>query len=391
MPIYDPITKNTLYTGVVEDINDPLKAGRIKVRVTGVHTLDKVKLPTAKLPWTKATNTPGAIFSTVPKEGDIVYVWFEDDGYFQFPVFHSIVVHIRTKNPDLSGSTIKPEKRPKSNQKQPGELNRPTKIPPVAYGDLEKSLIASANLNLAHACDFKFQMNFGIDFASLINPVSEFSRAIKRGKNRATQLIRGFISFLTDSLQKLMQGVVLSVSLDPSGVLSSWFSKIKKSIEEANALIKQIAQFIEDAAFIVYLVKEIQQLLEFLKSLPEKVLAIIQNCILNFTQGLDNALNQLKGIPGMAQNTFEGIFSDLQQQTQQMIADAQTELQDGTISIVSGNTVINISSNLAFSMFSGNANTIIINNLIDNSFANANTIMAQNEANTFTTGDFAAP
>ena len=39
------------FVGVIEDRHDPLFAGRCKVRVVGVHTQDKLELPTADLPW----------------------------------------------------------------------------------------------------------------------------------------------------------------------------------------------------------------------------------------------------------------------------------------------------------------------------------------------------
>lgn len=37
--------------GVVEDIGDPLKLGRVRVRVYGFHTEDKILIPTKSLPW----------------------------------------------------------------------------------------------------------------------------------------------------------------------------------------------------------------------------------------------------------------------------------------------------------------------------------------------------
>ena len=40
-----------IYTGIVENRNDPLKIGRCKVRVHGVHNSDTAKLPTEDLPW----------------------------------------------------------------------------------------------------------------------------------------------------------------------------------------------------------------------------------------------------------------------------------------------------------------------------------------------------
>ena len=40
-----------LYTGCVENRKDPLKLGRCQVRVVGIHTHDKIALPTDDLPW----------------------------------------------------------------------------------------------------------------------------------------------------------------------------------------------------------------------------------------------------------------------------------------------------------------------------------------------------
>ena len=45
-----------IYTGIVENRNDPLKIGRCKVRVHGVHNSDTAKLPTEDLPWSIPVN-----------------------------------------------------------------------------------------------------------------------------------------------------------------------------------------------------------------------------------------------------------------------------------------------------------------------------------------------
>ena len=48
------------WLGVCEDINDPLKLGRVRVRVVGDHTQSKKKLPTNGLPWATPS---GSIYS----------------------------------------------------------------------------------------------------------------------------------------------------------------------------------------------------------------------------------------------------------------------------------------------------------------------------------------
>lgn len=51
--IHDQVGKNGFvwFHGVVEDIDDPLMMGRVRVRCFGFHTGDKVLLPTEDLPW----------------------------------------------------------------------------------------------------------------------------------------------------------------------------------------------------------------------------------------------------------------------------------------------------------------------------------------------------
>ena len=48
------------YYGVVESRADPKQLGRVKVRVLGIHTEDKVLLPPADLPWATGLSHDGS-------------------------------------------------------------------------------------------------------------------------------------------------------------------------------------------------------------------------------------------------------------------------------------------------------------------------------------------
>jgi len=48
------------YIGVIEDRHDPEQTGRFRVRVLGLHTEDKVLLPTVDLPWATVLSPNGA-------------------------------------------------------------------------------------------------------------------------------------------------------------------------------------------------------------------------------------------------------------------------------------------------------------------------------------------
>lgn len=79
--------------GVVEDINDPLKLGRVRVRVFGYHTDDKTRIPTDNLPWAHPLqDITSASISGVGKSptglvlGSHVFGFFRDGVNAQHPV-----------------------------------------------------------------------------------------------------------------------------------------------------------------------------------------------------------------------------------------------------------------------------------------------------------------
>ena len=99
-----------LFVGVVEDRNDPLNVGRVRVRVAGVHYHDKVTLPTGALPWAMVsqpiTNGTGTV-SPGPTEGTTVLVIFEDFPECQYPIVFGILPGI-PQSPNLVVGSFEP-------------------------------------------------------------------------------------------------------------------------------------------------------------------------------------------------------------------------------------------------------------------------------------------
>ena len=81
------------FTGVVEDRMDPQYLGRVRVRCIGLHTADKIELPTTDLPWSQCIMpVTGASISGLGHspsflvEGSWVFGYFRDGDNMQEPV-----------------------------------------------------------------------------------------------------------------------------------------------------------------------------------------------------------------------------------------------------------------------------------------------------------------
>lgn len=79
---------NGVYQGKVEYTADPLNIGRLKVRVPGIHPLDKGKVASTALPWALPCFMPGSF--VVPEVGDTVMVSF-NQGDISSPVYFGVV------------------------------------------------------------------------------------------------------------------------------------------------------------------------------------------------------------------------------------------------------------------------------------------------------------
>ena len=86
------------YLGKIVDINDPLKLGRAKVNVFGIFD----DLQIEDIPW--AEQNPGISFGkgfgggniTIPRNGAVVYVRFEEENYYKITYDY-----LKETSPDL--------------------------------------------------------------------------------------------------------------------------------------------------------------------------------------------------------------------------------------------------------------------------------------------------
>ena len=124
-----------LFEGVVEDRNDPLFLGRVRVRAIGYHDPDKEKMPTDTLPWAIPLLPPDSGRNVVGyKEGDFVAGYFRDGEAKQFPIVLGMIPGIpeRAANPDIGYNDPTP-----NDDLKPGMVARPPEMIPPPVPDSE--------------------------------------------------------------------------------------------------------------------------------------------------------------------------------------------------------------------------------------------------------------
>jgi len=113
------------YRGVIEDNKDPEKAGRVRVRIFGIHTEKKLKtetegIPTEELPWAEPClpliegSVSGFGVWSVPVQGSHVMVFFAD-GNILLPMYFATLPGIPEKKDPLVKTIVTQEQsRPKT-------------------------------------------------------------------------------------------------------------------------------------------------------------------------------------------------------------------------------------------------------------------------------------
>lgn len=114
------------FIGVIEDVQDPLMAGRVKVRVHGYHSSDINELPTESLPWamvalpTSGASTQGLGFSPHGLvKGASVFGFFTDGESAQLPMVMFSFHGMNKGTPDvdkLSRGEVVPKQMDNSGQ-----------------------------------------------------------------------------------------------------------------------------------------------------------------------------------------------------------------------------------------------------------------------------------
>jgi phage-related protein len=201
--------------------------------------------------------------------------------------------------------------------------------PQLARGYVPGSAIDLMNNNLAHVCDFKFIFNFDSDLLlGLTNPVTAIKNAIKNAKMNATNMIRNLVKKAMDLIRAAIKAILKVISFDPSGEFSYYWALGESIVLDINEIIKEVAEAVEIALTWVFFIQQIQQLIEWIKSLPDKFKALLQQCIANFTNSITQAVNTIKSIPDqindLTQSQLNSITSEFSAAGNELLSAVKT-------------------------------------------------------------------
>ena len=257
------------FYAVVEDRKDPLKMGRLRIRIIGIHSDNKSLVPTESLPWAQVSVSSSITWSG-PKEGDWVHGYFMDGELGQEPlvtgVFNNGIVRDDIPKPDNSPQLPTHDKD--------NTVGEPT-TPRIRQGVIDGTQIEVTNNNLSHVCDISIEVNKNVALARL-----------KFGQ---------FIQAIRDAIRAL----VAALGLDPSGEISKLITLLKKLTAE----LKKIQAWLEEVAdyskVIIAYARKVRAMVDYILSLPEKLYELVKDCLANFFSAIASGLSDLFTLPGV--------------------------------------------------------------------------------------------
>ena len=387
------------WMGVVEDNNDPLHLGRCRVRIFGTHNPDLNIVPTESLPWASTIiPTTNPISSAAPLKGEYVAGFFLDGLSSQFPIMLGVVPGIPQEEPrpgvgfsalasEYNNTEIKlynektdpvaPSYAPANKIQRPGAPTTPTQ----AYS-ANNTVTAWTNSQLVHSCDFRFLVNLGdLNIGAIENPITLIEQSITNAKNKAAAIIRTLLASLLDKFRIVFDGIIVALNLDPTGELSKIMSTARNAIRKINALSRKLAEYVGQAVLIASLLSELRQVVDWIKTLPSKVLAMLQDCLRTFSTAITAATSQIQALPGQVSNGLLGAFQSLETSTAQVITTAEQQQAIANVP----NTLIQIVNS------PDTANANLITTYITSTYSNANTIIVQTDSATFNVANTSTP
>ena len=290
------------WLGVVENRNDPLKLGALRVRIVGWHTESLTDMPSEMLPWAPVMKScAGSNFSNDVKEGDWVTGFFMDGNAGQKPVVIGAFDGIKTVY-DNTSEGFSPQLTEEQRNQLPvapngvilgGEqIDEPT-TSRMCRGKLEGTLIEQTNKEIVHVCDIATQLKRSVIWERL-----KHSQFVSRIRQAIEALIKA-LGFSPDSLsQRIVE-------------LAKWLRRKLKDIQD---IIKELNDYVQ---ITVEVARQLRAIVDWILSLPARLQAGLSNCLSAFLSGVSSLLSDVLTLPSASGSGISEVISQVQSTFQQ--------------------------------------------------------------------------
>ena len=322
------IQNSPFFSGVIEDRNDPLQIGRVKVRVAGLHIHDKLILPTEDLPWAMIVHpiSGGAsVTSVAPAEGTTCMVVFADYPYNQQPIVIGVLSGIpqpqsvyinRFEDEPLFKDDITPQGRKipinaaEATMNQTGPVTAPN---PYLENVVSQSRIQSAKTPYGAIQNILQggSTTFG-SVGSLIGAVSGVGSTLNMGKNAWEDLLIGtgnkdtvIERFKIMATQSGPLGNALTSVLNGKSTFGMLKNDLKLSVDSISSSIKNV----NSASDVLGIFTNVEQIAYKSGSILSGTEALLTTILLESQQAtLEGTVG---GILGSASDMATSVFGEL--------------------------------------------------------------------------------
>lgn len=364
------------FTGVVEDRQeDPLKMGRIQVRIFGWHDEDRNVCPTKDLPWAQILLPVNSNKSfSLPREGEWVFGFFLDGESGQMPVISGVypgLVSNATMSiiDTTSEKTFTTQTSTKSTTETPSEdkqeltsvknafdsIPKPPRLPRFPQQQVEEALglptIVKLSREVIEGTAIALTNNVRSIFCSSEGPIA---KAILQAQAQ----IRIAAIAIREGFKKLLTALGFSPS---AGGMVETIKSITKYIKQLNDLINDVRDWVKKIKLIlekiIFYIKELKRLVQLLKQLPNLLKNQIIACLKRAYKELKSVvLETLKEelVSGELDELLEAVddlvrdANDLIREASdipQLVNQAQTAFSDFTSAVKSGSDNLTLSLN----------------------------------------------
>lgn len=298
------------WTGIVEDVMDPLEIGSVRVRIIGLHSENKNLVPTNSLPWAQVLlPVTGANTTTGPREGDWVFGFFQDGEFAQIPVVMGVFPGIES----VQSSIVYREAAARdgvNNKPIPSQVDRVVGEPTVvriARGQMDGTLINVLNQQRKHVCDISPEVK------------------------KATNYIRGKFGVVIEELRKAIRAIILALGFEPSGEVTKLVQLAKAIAREIKKLTDVIREVNMMTQELIEIARQIRAMIDFILSLPEKTRRFLNQCLEQFYRALATGIADLFATPdiGISAGDFSALtsaFNEITEASKALLAEVSQTL-----------------------------------------------------------------